>query len=107
MRLFIFLSVFYAIMVIFGISTSYAGGACSAPQCGKQQTAADVEFDEAEITAKIMGLLGSIEDKISTEKLHAMIKKAAQENAQVADLLKLVQQYGVLTEIKLDEPENS
>jgi hypothetical protein len=108
MRIFIFLGVFYAIMVAFGISSSHAqrGGACSDANCTEQQSATEAALSDTELASTLESLLASIQDKVSLEKLHAIIKKAAMENEQVAGLLKLVQQYGVLTEIKLDEPNS-
>jgi hypothetical protein len=96
MRIFIFLGVFYAIMVAFGISSSHAqrGGACSDANCTEQQSATEAALSDTELASTLESLLASIQDKVSLE------------NEQVAGLLKLVQQYGVLTEIKLDEPNS-
>lgn len=108
MRLFIFLGIFYAFIVVFGITSSQAATEepCTGIQCVEENINLDAELNEDEIISKLQALLDSIEDKVSMEKLHGMIQKAAEQNAQVAELLKLVQEYGVLTEIKLDDPAN-
>lgn len=106
MRVFLFLTVFYAVLIAYGINVSYAGrgGACSDPQCTEQETAGQSD----DVMTQINAILTILEEKISKEKLHAIIKSAAQKNPQVADLLKIIQGYGIMTDIDLSkEPAES
>ena len=100
MRVFIFLSVFYALMIAFGFTQSYADN-------GKKDETINSELSALAanegMIQKIEELIAQIETKISPEKMQSLIQAAAKDNPQVAELLKIVQQYGVLTEITLDD----
>jgi hypothetical protein len=105
MRILFFLTVFYGALIFYGVSASHArGGACSDPQCTEKEIAADVEGEipsEEDVITQIQNLLATIESKISKEKLHGIIQNAAEKNPQVAELLALLQQYGILTDIEI------
>ena len=104
MKTFLFLLTFYITLVVYGVSASYAGrgGACSDTSCTEQETA-----QEATLAAQIEAFLKNIEEKVDPKKLEQLIKQAAEKNPQVGELLKIIQEYGVLTQIKLDDLEKT
>lgn len=106
MRVLLFLTVFYSALIAYGMNVSYAerGGACSDAQCIEKQLASDIQNEE-ELITQIQDILKKIETKVSKEKLHAIIQGAVDKNPQAAELLKIIQQYGVLTDIQLNKKE--
>lgn len=105
MKVLLFLTVFYTALVAYGMNASHAGrgGACSDDTCIEKQLANTPVNDD--LIAQIQTLLETIETKVSQEKLQSIIQSAADKNPQVADLLKIIQEYGVLTNITLDDKE--
>lgn len=105
MKVLLFLTAFYTALIVYGINVSHAGrgGACSDDTCTEKQLANTPANDE--LIAQIQKLLKTIETKISQEKLQSIIQSAADKNPQVAELLKIIQDYGVLTHINLDDKE--
>ena len=110
MRILFFLTVLYGALILYGVNASHArGGACSDPQCTEKEIAVDVDGEiprEDDIISQIQNLLATIESKISKEKMHGIIQNAAEKNPQVAELLTLLQHYGILTDIEIST-ENS
>ena len=88
----------------FGLTSAHATGLeeCTNRDCIEEQLAQNGEFDEEALIAKLESLIASIQEKIGAEKIQNAIKTAAESNPQIAELLALVQDYGILTDIDLD-----
>lgn len=106
MRILFILIAFYIGLIAFGMNTAFAGrgGACSDPTCTEKEISESaLNRENEDLIAKIQELLDLVEAKIGMEKLQSVIQQAAEKNPQIADMLKIIQEYGVLTEITLDE----
>lgn len=109
MKPLLFMAVFYVALVIYGVNVSYAGrgGACSDASCSEKQIATQLETKQSdeELVQKVQDALATLETKISQEKMNNMIQSAADKNPQIKELLAIIQEYGVLTDIELKDKE--
>lgn len=109
MRLFFFLTIFYGFMIAFGISASYAQGIitppnaqnpgiCVDPPCGNGPA---IQGQDLLDVNKINEYMAQIEQSVDKSQLLATIQNAVDKNEQIRNLVAIIQQYGLLTEIQL------
>ena len=107
MKTLFFLFGLYGLVLVFGLNAAHAASpspSSSSEECSGADCALVLNETETEnLVRDIEALLAKIEQKISVERLHAVIRQMAEENPQIRELLEIVQQYGVLTEIELTE----
>lgn len=109
MRIFLFLAAIYSVMIICGVGIAHAQIAppvCKTGNCGPQdnrsidEIVGSVGSMDAEQIEKFMA---KIEKSVDKDKLLITIQKAVDQNAEIRNLVSIIQQYGVLTEIKIRE----
>lgn len=63
------------------------------------------QLADEDISQKLVEFIDQVEAKVGTGKIQEIIQAAAEKNPQVAELLLMLQEYGVLTDITLDIAE--
>lgn len=99
MKIFLFLLGFYVSLIVYGVSTADA----RQPDDGKSTTMTISEqLADEDTSKKLVEFIDQVEAKVGTGKIQEIIQAAADKNPQVAELLAMLQEYGVLTDITLD-----
>lgn len=109
MRIFLFLALIYSVMIVFGVTSSQAQIAppvCKSGDCVPKDDRSlnDIVGSVGSMDAeKIEKFMTKIEKSVDKEKLLKTIQKAVDQNAEIRNLVSIIQQYGVLTEIEIRE----
>jgi methylaspartate ammonia-lyase len=104
-------------MIVLGMGVSHAqiapptAPACRTADCGPQDNRSidEIVGSVASMDSQqIEDFVSKIENTVDKDKLLQTIQKAVDQNAQIRNLVSIIQQYGVLTEIIIREvdPEN-
>lgn len=107
MRGLLLLFAIYGLFIIYGISTAEAArGGPGADNIAHEESIKDLswaERDAQSATANIENVLERIDEMVGLDKLIAVFEEAAQKHPQIAELILILQEYGVFTDLEVPE----
>lgn len=105
MRGLLFLFAIYGLFVVHGINVAEArgGGRCDGSECTEQADPESWAEQDARIAVtKIEMIIAQIDETIGIDRLMQAFEEAAQTHPQLRELVLILQEYGILTEVSLD-----